>query len=178
MSLPTIDLDLPGWTLRAWRLDDADSLALHANNIRVWRNMSDRFPYPYTLEIAQHWVESGHVDFGGDNWAIAFEGLAVGGAGILPGAGPSACSVEIGYWLGEPYWGRGAVTRVVAALTAQALARPGVTRVFAPVHADNPASMRVLEKNGFEREGLQRRAVLKAGAPIDITTWARIRPQR
>ena len=178
MSLPTIDLELPGWTLRAWRPGDAESLARHANNIRVWRHMSDRFPYPYTLEIAQHWVTRGHVEFGGDNWAIAFDDLAVGGAGIHPGAGPSACSVEIGYWLGEPYWGRGVVTRVAAALTRIAFESPGVSRVFAPVHADNPASMRVLAKNGFEREGLQRQAVLKASEPIDITTWARIRPSR
>lgn len=175
MSLPTIALDLPGWTLRAWRAGDAESLAHHANNIRVWRNMSEGFPYPYSLEVAQHWVDRGHLEFGGNNWAIACDDIAVGGAGIHPGAGHAACSVEIGYWLGEAFWGRGVVTQVAAALTRIAFEPSAVTRVFAPVHADNPASMRVLEKNGFELEGRQRRSVLKAGVPIDITTWARLR---
>ncbi|MEG2156130.1 MAG: GNAT family N-acetyltransferase [Burkholderiaceae bacterium] len=175
MSLPSVALALPGWTLRAWRAADAESLAQHASNIRIWRNMSDGFPFPYSLAVARHWVDRGHIALGGSNWAIACDDLAVGGAGIHPGEGQSACSVEIGYWLGEAYWGRGVSTQVVAALTRIAFEPLGVTRVFAPVHADNPASMRVLEKNGFEREGLQRRSVIKAGEPIDICTWARIR---
>jgi RimJ/RimL family protein N-acetyltransferase len=63
----------------------------------------------------------------------------------------------------------------VRVLSGLAFARPEVTRVFATVHADNPASMRVLEKNGFVREGVLRRSVLKAGTPIDIVNYAKIR---
>ena len=173
-TLPTLDLGLPGWRLRPWVPADAPSLAAHANNPRVWRNMSEQFPHPYTLEIAQHWVDRGHVEFGGDNWAIACEGLAVGGCGLHRGAGGERCNVEIGYWLGEPYWGRGVVTQVVRVLAAQAFGLLGVTRVFAPVHADNPASMRVLEKNGFRREALLRRSACKGGQVIDRELWARI----
>ena len=55
MTLPTLALGVPGWALRAWRENDADALALHANNPAVWRNMSDSFPHPYTLASAQHW---------------------------------------------------------------------------------------------------------------------------
>jgi len=173
-ALPTLDLGLPGWCLRAWAATDAPSLAAHADNPRVWRNMADTFPQPYTLEIAQHWVARGHIDFGGDNWAIACEGTAVGGCGVHRGAGGERCNVEIGYWLGEPYWGHGVVSQVVRVLTARAFALPGVTRVFAPVHADNPASMRVLQKNGFRREGLLRRSAIKGGQVIDRVLWARI----
>jgi RimJ/RimL family protein N-acetyltransferase len=175
MTLPTCDLGIPGWTLRAWRGADAESLARHADNERVWRNMSESFPHPYTLQIAQHWVERGHIDFGGDNWAIAFNEEAVGGAGLLPGEGGERCHVEIGYWLGEPYWGRGVVTQVARVLTEQAFARPEVTRVFAAVHADNPASMRVLQKNGFLREAELRQSAIKAGRVIDRVRWARLR---
>lgn len=175
VSLPTIPLALPGWTLRAWRPDDAESLALHANNRAVWRNMSDRFPHPYTLEIARAWVAHGHIDFGGDNFAIAVDDEAVGGAGIIQGEGQFCCNVEIGYWLGEPFWGRGVVTDVARALTALAFVLPGVTRVFAGVHADNLASMRVLQKNGFAREGVLRKSAMKDGAAIDRVLWAKIR---
>lgn len=174
-ALPTLPLGIDGWCLRAWRTADAPSLARHANDERVWRNMSEGFPHPYTLEIARHWVERGHVDFGGTNWAIAFDDEAVGGCGIHPGEGRERCNCEIGYWLGESFWGCGVVTDVVRVLTAQALAHPGITRAFAAVHADNPASMRVLEKNSFHREGLLRQSAIKAGRPIDRVLWARLR---
>jgi len=173
VSLPTIALGLPGWALRAWRSSDAETLAEHADNPAVWRNMSEAFPHPYTAEIAAHWVEHGHVDFGGDNWAITYHDAAVGGCGVHGGEGMFRCSVEIGYWLAQPHWGLGVATQVAAALTVRAFALPEVTRVFAPVHADNPASMRVLEKNGFVREGLQRLSVMKAGRAIDRVIWAR-----
>lgn len=175
VSLPTLSIGLPRWCLRAWREADAPSLVQHANDFEVWRHMGDRFPRLHTLEVAQQWVTRGHIDFGGENWAMTLDDLAVGGCGLHRGAGEFGCGVEVGYWLGRPYWGRGVASRVVRALSERALATAGVERVFAGVHADNPASMRVLEKNGFEREGVLRRSVLKAGVAIDRVIYARIR---
>lgn len=175
MPLPTLALGIDGWCLRAWRGADAESLARYANNERVWRNMSEAFPHPYTLELAREWVERGHVNFGGDNWAIAWQDEAVGGCGLHQGAGGDRCNAEIGYWLGEPFWGRGVVTQVVRVLTGQAFARPDVMRVFAPVHAGNAGSMRVLEKNGFFREAELRQSAIKDGRVIDRVQWARLR---
>jgi RimJ/RimL family protein N-acetyltransferase len=177
VPLPTLPLGIDGWCLRAWRAKDAASLAQHANNLHVWRNMSDSFPHPYTLELAQDWVDRGHVDFGGDNWAIAFDDDAVGGCGMKQGEGGERCNVEIGYWLAEPYWGRGVVTRAVRVLTELSFARAEVTRVFAPVHADNPASMRVLQKNGFHLEARLKRSAIKADRVIDRVQWARLRDE-
>ncbi len=176
MTLPTLDLGVPGWALRAWREADAEALARHADNPAVWCNMSGGFPHPYTLEIAQHWVRQGHVDFGGDNWAIVLEDDAVGGCGIHPGSGAFRCNAEIGYWLAQQHWGRGIGTRVACTLTEHAFADPEIIRVFAPVHAYNPASVRVLEHCGFVREGLMRLSALKAGTPIDRVLMARHRP--
>lgn len=173
--LPTLDLGLEGWALRAWRAGDAASLARHANNPNVWRWMSDTFPHPYTVEIAAYWVQRGHVEFGGDNWAIALDGEAVGGCGIHWGQQQFRCNAELGWWLGEPYWGRGVVTRVAALLVARAFRDPGITRVFAPIHAGNARSMRVAEKNGFVLEGVQRLSALKAGHAIDRHVYARYR---
>ena len=175
-ALPTLALATPGRVLRAWQAADAPDLARHANDEAVWRNMSEGFPHPYTLAIAQHWVERGHVDFGGDNWAIAVDGVAVGGCGIHAGSGGLRCNAEIGYWIGRAHWGRGLGTQVVRALTEQAFADPAITRVFAPVHAYNPASVRVLAKNGFEQEALLRLSALKAGTVIDRVLMARLRP--
>jgi len=175
VSLPILDIGLAGWTLRAWRESDAPALSKHADNPKVWRNMSDRFPQPYTLAIAEHWVSRGHIDFGGDNWAIAFEDGAVGGCGIVQETGPFLCNAEIGYWLAEPYWGRGVVTAVARTLAERAFANPEITRVFAPIHAYNAASMRVAEKAGLVRESVQPQSAIKAGRVIDRVVYARYR---
>ena len=175
MSLPTIELGSDGWTLRAWRESDAPALAGHANNARVWRNMSDRFPHPYTLAIAEQWVREGHIDFGGDNWAIAMNDAAVGGCGIAQDSGQFRCNAEIGYWLAEACWGRGIGTRVARALSQRAFANPEITRVVAPIHAHNAASMRVAEKAGLVREALQPQSAIKAGRVIDRVLYARYR---
>ena len=173
--LPTIALGVDGWTIRAWRESDALALARHANNVNVWRWMSDSFPHPYTLEMAKHWVTRGHVEFGGDNWTIAFHDEAVGGCGVNPQQGQFRCNAEVGWWLAEEHWGRGIVTRVTAALTQHAFADPQITRVFAPVHAGNQRSMRVAEKNGFVLEGVQPKSAIKNGQVIDRWIWATYR---
>lgn len=174
-ALPRIALGLPGWTLRAWRRGDAQALARHAGNAEVWRWMSDAFPHPYTLEIAEHWVARGHIDFGGDNWAIACGDEAVGGCGVVPQQGALRCNAEVGWWLAEPHWGHGVATRVARALAERAFADPDITRVFAPIHAGNQRSMRVAEKSGFVLEGVQRQGAVKAGQVIDRWVFARYR---
>lgn len=85
-------------------------------------------------------------------------------------------SAEIGYWLGEAYWGRGIVSEAVGRVTALALAEPDLVRVFAPVFAWNARSMRVLERNGYAREAVLRRAGVKDGVVIDRVVYARTRP--
>ncbi len=176
MSFPTVALaGLPGFSLRAWQHRDAQALADVAGDDRVWRWMSDSFPKPYTLLVAQHWVERGHIDFGGVNGAICLHDLPVGGCGFHPGSGFLRCNVEIGYFLAPAHWGQGVGTAVAAALTGLSLALPDTTRVFAPVHAGNLPSMRVLEKNGFVNEGTQRLSAFKAGRVIDRVIWAAYR---
>jgi [ribosomal protein S5]-alanine N-acetyltransferase len=157
VSTERIALDRPGWALRSWRAADAPALARHANNPEVWRWMSDGFPHPYTLEIARHWVTRGHLEFGGDNWAIAHDDEAVGGCGIRPQDGHLRCSAEVGWWLAEPHWGQ------------------GITTLVARARAGNARSMRVAEKAGLVLEGVQRKSALKAGRVIDRHVFAAVR---
>jgi len=151
------------------------ALAQAAGDHEVWRWMSDFFPHPYTLEVAQHWAERGHLEFGGENCAVSWDGVAVGGAGYHPGSGFMRCNVEIGYFLAPMIWGRGVGTAVVAELTKLAFALPEVTRVYAVVHAGNAASTRVLQKNGFVCEGTQHLSAFKADKVIDRAIWAQVR---
>lgn len=174
-SLPTIPLGVDDWALRAWRQTDAPELARHAANINVWRWMSDSFPHPYTLPMAEYWCTRGHIEFGGDNWAIALRDDAVGGCGVIAQHGQFRCNAEVGWWLAEAHWGQGIVTRVAAALTQRAFSDPQITRVFAPVHTGNRRSMRVAEKNGFVLEGVQPKSAIKNGQVIDRWIWATYR---
>ncbi len=174
-DLPAIELGLPGWRLRPWRPEDAPSLAANANDSEVSRWMSDGFPHPYTLAIAEEWVARGHIDFGGKIWAICCDDVAVGGGGIHRQDGPLRCNLEVGWWLGRAHWGRGVATRAAATLVAVGFADPGITRVFAPIHAGNRRSMRVAEKNGFVLEGVQRQGAVKDGQVIDRWIYARYR---
>jgi [ribosomal protein S5]-alanine N-acetyltransferase len=174
--VPTIALGLDGWTLRAWRESDAPSLAVHANNVNVWRWMSDSFPHPYTLEMAEYWCTRGHLEFGGDNWAIALHDEAVGGCCVNPQQGHFRCNAEVGWWLAEAHWGRGVVKHAATALVRRAFDDPQIMRVFAPVHAGNQRSMRVAENNGFVLESVQPKSAIKDGQVIDLWVWAKYRP--
>ena len=172
MTLPTLPLSLEGWALRAWRPGDAAALAEHAGNRNVWQNMSDSFPHPYTREVAEHWVLQGHVEFGGDHWAVVCNDAVLGGCGVQQQGGQFRCNAEIGYWLAEAAWGRGVGTQVACTLIRRALANPEITRVFAPIHAGNLASMRVAEKAGMVHEGVQPQSAIKAGRVIDRVVYA------
>lgn len=108
------------------------------------------------------------------SWAIEVDGLAVGGIGVTLKEGIYLKSAEFGYWLGEPYWGRGTMTEAVKAVSSYAMRRFGLIRLEAPVFEWNPASMRVLEKCGFVREGVLRASAVKDGQVIDRVLYALI----
>lgn len=170
-----MQLDLSRCTIRPWHRDDRDSLIHHGDNRRVWRNLTDMFPHPYTTVDADAWfgfVESQQPQL---DFAIAVEGRAVGGIGFTPLAGVFRRTAGFGYWLGEAYWGRGIASEAATAMAGYGLQALDFARLEAGVFAWNPASMRVLEKAGFVKEGVLRRSVLKDGELIDRVLYARLR---
>jgi [ribosomal protein S5]-alanine N-acetyltransferase len=170
----TLRLDCGSCILRGWRGEDRDSLVRYANNRKVWRNLKDRFPHPYTESDAEAWLALARTATDRASWAIDVEGRAVGGIGLEPMSDVHARTAHLGYWLGEPYWGRGIATDAVRAVCSEALARRGFVRLEAPVFAWNPASMRVLEKCGFAREGVMKKSVFKDGELIDSVLYAKV----
>lgn len=160
--------------VRAWQAGDRDSLVRFADNRRVWRNLKDRFPHPYTAADAEAWLALNRTNPDITGWAIEVDAMAVGGIGLVPGTDVHAKCAHIGYWLGEPYWGRGIATDAVRAVTRDALGERGFVRLEAPVFAWNPASMRVLEKCGYTREAVMRKSVFKDGQLIDSVLYARV----
>jgi ribosomal-protein-alanine N-acetyltransferase len=170
-----MEIILANAKLRRWKAGDEESLVQQANNQRIWRNLRDRFPNPYTMEDARIWIGIASVCEPQTSFAITVDDLAVGGIGILLQEDVHRRSAEIGYWLGEDYWGRGIVTEAVRRVTDWAFENFDLCRIFAHVFAWNPASMRVLEKAGYEYEGRLRQSVTKDGQTIDQVIYAIIR---
>ncbi|HJL15767.1 MAG TPA: GNAT family N-acetyltransferase [Sandaracinaceae bacterium LLY-WYZ-13_1] len=162
--------------LRPWRDDDLTSLVKHANDRRVARTVRDLFPHPYTRDDGERWL--GHATQAGraNNLAIEVDGAAIGGIGMLPGEDVHRIRAEIGYWLGHAFWGRGIMTEAVRAFSEHLLGERGFLRLEAPVFEINPASARVLEKAGYERESVMRRSALKDGRVIDVWMYVRLAP--
>lgn len=162
--------------LRPWRWSDVDALVRHANNRRIWLNLRDRFPHPYTQADAQAWLAMRAGDTGSPyNFAIEFEGEAIGAIGLEFFADVHRMTAEIGYWLGEPMWGRGFATAAVTAMTPYAFATFELRRLQATVYEWNPASARVLEKAGYALEGRLRNYICKDNRIGDALMYARLR---
>ena len=162
--------------LRPWRLEDAPALARHANNHNVSRNLRDVFPFPYTEDDARIFLARTVPQTPPTNLAIEVDGEAAGGIGLHLQQDVHRRTAEIGYWLSETHWGRGIMTEAVVAMTNYGFEQFDLLRVEAVVFARNPASMRVLEKSGFEREGWLRQSVTKDGETMDAALYALLRP--
>ena len=168
-------LELASCTVRSWEWRDRDAIVRNANNRKVSINLRDRFPYPYTMNDARNWLEMvvGHEPV--TNFAIDVAGEAVGGIGFTLQPDVGYRSAEIGYWLGEEFWGRGITTDALIAVTNYAFSRFNLCRLFAHVFEGNEASARVLEKAGYAFEGRMRKSVTKEGKTIDQLMYAMVR---
>lgn len=168
-------LECDSCVIREWQPGDAAALVSVANNRNVWRNLHHRFPHPYTAQDANDWFSLLAAQSEPSQWAIEVNGVAAGGIGVDLGEGIYAKTAQFGYWLGESYWGRGIMSEAVSAASRYALSHFDLARLEAFVFAWNPASMRVLEKAGFAREGILRKSVLKEGQLIDQILYALVR---
>ena len=165
-------LTLPNCEVRSWQTSDARSLALHANSRKIWINLRDAFPHPYTLKDARAFIRTALRDRPECMFAIDVRGDAVGGIGFALHRDVERVSAEIGYWLGEEFWGRGITTTALKAVTDFAIQTHHLTRVYAVPYEWNSASFRVLEKAGYALEGRMRRSALKDGKIIDQLLYA------
>jgi [ribosomal protein S5]-alanine N-acetyltransferase len=162
--------------LREWRQADAPSLVKYANNLNIARQLRDRFPHPYTAAAARQFIQSLAQAGPVTSFAMTVDGLAVGGIGFAPGADVERYSAEIGYWLGEPYWGRGITSEAVQLVSEYAFRSCNMLRLFALPFADNLQSVRVLEKAGYVREAILRSSSVKAGIVRDQALYALVNP--
>jgi RimJ/RimL family protein N-acetyltransferase len=151
---------------------DAASLARHANDHDVWKNLRDRFPHPYTRADADAYIAHAASRPVQTSFGIVVDGEAVGSITLMPGEDVARRSAEVGYWIGRELWGRGIMVDALRATTSYAFAQLALARVFAVPFATTVRSARVLEKAGYVREGVMRHSAVKEGVLLDQLLYA------
>ncbi|HXP50563.1 MAG TPA: GNAT family protein [Bacteroidia bacterium] len=159
-------------TLRAFETADAENICLLANNKKISGNLRDVFPSPYSIEDAYRHVKNSTKD-PIQNFCISYQGKAVGSIGLFPQQDVYRYSAELGYWIGEPYWGKGLMVMAVNLIVPYGFEVLKMKRIYADVFSGNPNSMRVLEKCGFINEGTFKDSVFKDGKFLDSKRYAK-----
>ncbi len=160
--------------LRAPHINDIDALAHLANNFKVAMMLS-RMPHPYTLQDAADFVNrtAAHGAIGKGAYAItkADNGAFLGCCGVQPQEDPRI--LELGYWLGEPFWSKGYATEAAHAVIDAAFADQAVSHLEARCRVMNVASRRVIQKCGFQFQGTGMAPSLSLGGfqPVE---WYRL----
>jgi ribosomal-protein-alanine N-acetyltransferase len=170
-----VELKLTLSTIRPWALSDAVAVQRYANNRKIWLNLRDLFPHPYDLEDASRFLHYVTSDKPATTFAIALPTEAIGCIGLQIGRDVHCKTAELGYWLGEPFWGQGIMSEAVAEFARYAFEAFDLNRIYAQPFANNAASARVLEKAGFVCEGRLRANVFKDGQRLDSLLYARVR---
>ena len=170
-----MELKLKSAVIRSWVAEDAKAIARHANNRKIWENLRDALPHPYGLADAEGFLNFLAQEKPEMTFAIATEAEAIGCIGLRRGVDVHRKTAELGYWLGEPFWGRGIMTEAVRDFVRWAFEELDLNRIYAEPFEGNTASARVLEKAGFVREGRMRANALKDGKVMDSLLYARVR---
>ncbi len=177
MTAPAEPLSFGAYSIRKHRPADLAALVREANHPEVSLGLRDRFPYPYTEEDGRRYLAAAAADERNYHAAICEDDVLIGGIGLVLGDDVHRGTAELGYWLGPSHWGRGVATQAVGLVVREGFTRLGLRRIWAGVYESNPASMRVLVKNGFRREGVLRRAVTKRGRILDQHLFALLREE-
>ncbi len=174
-TIEPLYIETPPAVLRPWKRIDLNSLVKYADNPKISSKMRDGFPHPYSTGDACRFIEMTENFEDGFILAIEVEGVACGSIGIHILDDVYRKTAEIGYWLGEPFWGMGIVTDAVSAVVPVAFGMFDIARIQAGIFSNNPASARVLEKCGFVPEAVLKDAVSKNGELMDEIMYARFR---
>lgn len=149
--------------IRPFKASDAENLAKYANNWNISRYLSDHFPYPYTHKDAVGFIERTLLQDPLHSFAITIDDEVVGGIGIHPKDDIHRKNAELGYWVAEPYWGRGIMTKAIAEMISYGFRTFEIERIYALTFADNVASQKVLLRNGLKKEAQFERTLFKDG---------------
>ena len=137
------------FSLRPLMDNDADSLARQLNNKKVWDNLRDALPYPYTSQDAAWFINFQQNDPLLTCYGIVVDGEVVGNIGFTRSEDIERFTAEVGYYIGEDYWGQGIMSAALSEAVEDYFKTTEVVRLFATPFDYNKASAKVLEKAGF-----------------------------
>lgn len=160
--------------LRHFEEKDIHPVALLCNNKKIWDNVRDFLPFPYTEKHARKFIRTCQAENPQVTFAIEYKGDFAGCIGLVKQTDIHKLTAEVGYWIGEPYWGLGIATRSVNLIVEYGFDQLGLVRIFTGVFDFNKASQRVLEKAGFKLEGIFEKNVLKNGRILNEYRYGKI----
>ncbi len=167
---------LDGCEIRSFVPRDATALVKYGDNPNIARHLRARFPRPYSRADALAFLDQVKAQSPETTFAIATSGELIGSIGLGLQEDVHRHAAEVGFWLGEPHWGKGLATQAVKAMVVHGFNTLGLLRIYAHVFEGNQASMRVLEKAGFTLEGRLRKAILKEGRLLDQLVYGFVKP--
>jgi [ribosomal protein S5]-alanine N-acetyltransferase len=158
--------------IRPWTQSDITSLVKYANNFNIAKNLTNKFPHPYSEEDGAAFIEFASSGDPIHIFCIEVAGEAVGGIGIHPQGDIFSKNAELGYWLAEPFWGKGIISKAIPQVVDHAFNTYDITRIYARPFGTNHASQKVLEKNNFILEGRFEKTIFKNGEFLDELVYA------
>ena len=160
--------------IRKWRLSDAKDLAKTLSNRNVMNNLRDGLPYPYTKQDAVDYITAMMEADENETfaYAVTVDDKAVGSIGAFRQGNIHSCTAELGYYLGEQYWGQGIMTEAIRQICQKVFADSDIIRIYAEPFSYNVGSCRALEKAGFQYEGTLRNNAVKNGKVQDMKMYA------
>ena len=163
--------------IRKWKLEDKTALAENLNNVKILDNLRDGLPFPYTEKDAEDFIRA-MLSADEDKtfaFAVTADDKVIGSIGIFRCGNIHYRTAELGYYIGEPYWGNGYTTEAVRQICSYVFDNNDIIRIFAEPFESNAASCRVLEKAGFACEGVLRCNAFKNGKLENMKMYALIK---
>lgn len=174
MNSLLIPLQIPGYKLRSWTEQNVEAFQKYADNPEIWLNMQDEFPHPCKYQDAKRLITQATRSTNGLHLDVANDQEAMGSISLVIHDDIRRYSGVLSYWIGQPYWGESIATAAIAGISNYALTTLNLVRIYAKVFNTNLASIKALEKNGFEQEGYFHKGVYKKGQFLDQVLYAKV----
>ena len=163
--------------IREWKIEDKTELAENLDNMKILNNLRDGLPYPYTEDDAEDFIR---VMLSADKnktfaFAITLEDKVIGSIGVFRQKNIHFRTAEMGYFIGEKYWGNGYMTEAAKLACNYVFENTDIIRIYAEPFTYNAASCRVLENAGFVCEGILKSNAYKNGNIVDMKMYALVK---
>lgn len=165
--------------IRKWELADAKDLSAALSNKKILDNLRDGLPYPYAEKDGRDYISAVLAANENDTFAFAItaDRKVIGSIGAFRQGNIHRQTAELGYYIAEEYWGKGIMTKAVKQLCDYVFSNTDIIRIYAEPFADNAASCRVLEKAGFQLEGILRSNAVKNGKVLDMKMYSLLKSE-